>query len=168
MLLQGIGWRLVWMQAQYTARSESRQPEQTAQKEIFKITLHGDDWEKNRVEHKEIRWKGHLYDVKSRQIQGDSVVLLLHHDAKEERLLALLEHILRPPAPFSSMSGHSLELWRTWMATVYLRPEIPGWHLYNGSSQVKSTFFYVGLRSLPFSEDIFSPPWERMPLRATT
>lgn len=168
MLFQGIGWRLVWMQAQHTARGESRQPERTARKEIFRITLHGDDWEKNRVEDKELRWEGHLYDVKSRQIQGDSVVLLLHHDAKEERLLALLEHILRPPAPFSSVPGPFLELWRTWMATVYLMPDMPDWHLYSAPSPAKSAFFYVGLRSLPLSEDIFSPPWKRMPLRATT
>jgi hypothetical protein len=53
------------------------------------ITLSLTDWKSARIDKKEIRLSGLMYDVRSSKIQGDSIKLVVVRDEKEECLLAL-------------------------------------------------------------------------------
>lgn len=53
------------------------------------ITLSITDWQSVRIDKKEIRLSGLMYDVRSSKIQGDSIKLVVVRDQKEESLLAL-------------------------------------------------------------------------------
>ncbi len=57
--------------------------------ETTTITLSINDWKSARIDKKEIRLSGLMYDVRSSQIEGDSIQLVVVRDHKEERLLAL-------------------------------------------------------------------------------
>ncbi len=57
--------------------------------ETTTITLSINDWKSARIDKKEIRLLGLMYDVRSSKIQGDSIQLVVVRDHKEERLLAL-------------------------------------------------------------------------------
>lgn len=56
-----------------------------------KLTLTLDTYSACKLDEKEIRYKGHMYDVKSKTIIGNTIELLVINDKEEERLMAHME-----------------------------------------------------------------------------
>ena len=60
-----------------------------------KLTMSLDMYNACKVDRKEIRYKGHMYDVKSATRHGNTLELLVINDAEEERLMDSMEKTAR-------------------------------------------------------------------------
>lgn len=60
-----------------------------------KLILNIDEYRKSRLNSREISYKGNMYDVKSVNITGDSVELLVINDVKEKILLQEIKDFLQ-------------------------------------------------------------------------
>jgi len=160
MLFQAMGWLLAWCLAQAQARKEATQNMLQVAAPMLHLACSEADFRQNKVGRKEIRWEGHLYDIKSITKQGDSLRLTLHHDEREERLFFMLGKLLHPQKALHPSAPMPLLQWLVnWLITVYLLPEALPFAQKMASSPLLATFFYLfSLPSAPALR-IFSPPW---------
>lgn len=124
---QTMGWFVAWDLARTDARRCAahilRQPKtQTHWRVLAPDALH-----RARVGKREIRLGGHLYDIRRAVPRGDSLLVELYHDAREEALLDALNALLQPAwaTAFHTLPGPAplhLTLLK-WMGSAFLVPD---------------------------------------------
>ncbi len=87
---QALGWQLLWQMKQlevYRAASHAMMDSNNliSDQVIDLATFHS-----ARIGSREIKLNGHLYDIESKQIKGDSVYLTLYRDDPEAYLFSIL------------------------------------------------------------------------------
>ncbi|HNL11286.1 MAG TPA: hypothetical protein PKM44_12290, partial [Turneriella sp.] len=87
---QSGGWFMAWHIARQEARQIARTAAPPADRRLYRITLSLRNLEQARVDKKEIRLNGHLYDIRSLEQHGDSATVSLYHDTREEALFSAL------------------------------------------------------------------------------
>jgi cbb3-type cytochrome oxidase subunit 3 len=89
-LFQAAGWWYVWRWARDDARQAAQRAMALPETPLVQRTLSRADLEAWRFDKKELRLEGRLYDIRSEQARGDSVLLMLYHDRREEALMHAL------------------------------------------------------------------------------
>lgn len=116
---------MAWQGMRWTARLEARQmmfsgdsmPERTFSKAYFS---------KIKVDRKEIRLDGHLYDFRTLTETADSIRVALYHDQKEEALLSALGHLFQSGETSGNASTPHLAKWLAQsLGAAFLPPAIP-------------------------------------------
>ena len=67
-----------------------------------KLTLTVSEYQKSKVSSDEISYKGNMYDVRSANISGDRIELLVIHDSEEENILDKMSDFMNMPNPVGS------------------------------------------------------------------
>lgn len=119
--LQAVGWFAASGILQWQAKSAAQRAMHRSATVLHTVTLSLEHLARIRVDKKEIRLEGRLYDIKSQHITGDSAVLQIYHDRKEEALLAAIGQLLRPGSPDNG--ALPLQGWLArWLGAVFLPP----------------------------------------------
>lgn len=123
---QAGGWLLAWASLWFDARAAAYRAVSSPETTLVHCVLHRDAFVKARVERREVRLDGALFDIQQLAIRGDSVHLTLYHDWQEERLLNTLASLLG--AQSDPEQGAPLADWlASVLGAVFLLPEPPGW-----------------------------------------
>lgn len=122
---QSAGWLMAWQGMRWTARLEARRimfsgdsmPERTFSKAYFS---------KIKVDRKEIRLDGHLYDFRTLTETADSIRVALYHDQKEEALLSALGYLFQSGETSGNASAPHLAKWLAQsLGAAFLTPALP-------------------------------------------
>lgn len=120
-MLQAGGWFAASGILQWQAKSAAQQMMHRPASPLQTITLSLEHLARIRIDKKEIRLDGRLYDIKHQQITGDSATLQIYHDRKEEALLYVIGQLLGPGRGGSDTLP--LQGWLArWLGTVFLLP----------------------------------------------
>lgn len=136
---QASGWLVAWQAARFDARRTAGAMLHQPETETCRVTLTTTALANARVDNREIRLHGRLFDIRSAEPCGDSVRLLLYHDVREEALYEALGNLLAPafcnnPAVPATSAPFYLFL-LNWMHAAFLLPEMPAWRLNNSVEQ---------------------------------
>ncbi|MBC7775539.1 MAG: hypothetical protein H7246_08870 [Phycisphaerae bacterium] len=157
---QSVGWLLAWEGLQFEARKEAQrvlfQGVNTLQKNIF----HQDFFQKIKIDGREIRLDGQLFDYRILSEKGDSVLVVLYHDSKEEALLSALGQVFESEDNTNMPSSSPMALWLAkWLGSAFLLPEKPAI-----ASDIAARFlrqnFATFLFAPQFAPSVFAPPPE--------
>lgn len=116
---------MAWQGMRWTARLEARRvmfsghsmPEKTFSKAFFFQI---------KVDRKEIRLNGHLYDFRTVAESADSIRVALYHDQKEEALLSALGQLFQSGEDSGSAPAQHLAKWLAQsLGTFFLTPSSP-------------------------------------------
>ena len=124
---QTMGWFVAWDLARMDARRSAGHILQQPKTQTHWRVLTPDALRRARVDKREIRLGGHLYDIRATIPRGDSLLVELYHDAREEALLDALHTLLQPAwaTAFNTLPGpaplHLLLL--KWLGNVFLVPD---------------------------------------------
>jgi hypothetical protein len=122
---QSAGWLMAWQGMHWTARLEARRvmfsgnamPEKTFSKSFFAQI---------KVDRKEIRLDGHLYDFRTLAESADSIRVALYHDQKEEALLSALGQLFQSGEDSGNASAQHLAKWLAQnLGASFLTPSSP-------------------------------------------
>lgn len=91
LLLQAGGILLVYKMQQYAVTREMQQSLNERKTCFQKITLSFFDYQKSKINAREICISGKMYDIKSINISEGIVVLLVIHDSKEENIISKIK-----------------------------------------------------------------------------
>lgn len=119
LLFQAAGWQLAWTYRQSEARRNAARVMELDQTAFRHVTLHTTQFQKARLNRKEVRLEGKLYDIRTLRIKGDSVCLELYHDHHEEHLLHRLTKLL------TAGHNHSDQLLGNWLAKIVGQAFLP-------------------------------------------
>jgi len=86
---------LIYKVQQFSVQYEMRLALNESAISFEKLILNIDEYRKSRLNSREISYKGNMYDVKSVNITGDSVELLVINDLKEKILLQEIKAFLQ-------------------------------------------------------------------------
>ena len=93
LLLQSGGlvvfYRIRQMSIKYAMIQELKREEKNLEKLVLSIS----EFEKCRINAHEIRYHGNMYDIKSRQTQGENILLTVINDKKETKIIEGLKHM---------------------------------------------------------------------------
>jgi len=157
---QSVGWFLAWDLAQDGAHDAAQRGLTQKKTPDLRLTLLAVDLPSLRVGAKEIRWNGHLYDVRRARVFGDSVQLELYHDAKEEALSHTLSDLLLASSDHSSPLPHQQMWLAKWLGACFLHPGIAThWPIPAAGQSARALFSYL-FPTPQSAPGIFSPPPE--------
>jgi len=122
---QSAGWLLVWRMAQSNAREQARIAIIHTDTPVQSLTIHAADLATRRMDKKEIRHEGRLYDIRSETSFGDSVTLTLYHDKHEESLLKTLGERLAAPVAGKPSGAPKMSWLAQLLGLIYLTPQAP-------------------------------------------
>ncbi len=124
LLFQCAGWFAVWQVAYRGVRWQMQHTLHADHRPTVGLVLSKPEFERVRIDHKEILYDGLMFDIRGQQWSGDSVRLVLIHDFKEQRLLESLGALLysghSPEGPASPLGNW----WAKWMGAVFLPPPV--------------------------------------------
>lgn len=114
---------MAWQMMHWQARFEAQRVLEKNTAPLETVVITQSFFEKNKLDKREIRLNGNLYDIRSKTVAGDSVRLELYHDKHEESLLAMLGvHFSK----FDKASGNEskpLALWvAQWLGSAFIVP----------------------------------------------
>ncbi|HAD13586.1 MAG TPA: hypothetical protein DCF33_14255 [Saprospirales bacterium] len=127
LLFQSAGWQMAWHGMHWNARWEARNalfqdnnlPEKTFSKAFFAQI---------KVDKKEIRLEGFLYDFYTVAETEDSIRVALYHDHKEQALLSALGHMFQSGEQSGQSSAPFLNHWLALsLGVAFLVPPVPVW-----------------------------------------
>jgi hypothetical protein len=95
LLLQTGGMLLIYKIQQFYVQYEMRMAVNDNETSFEKLVLSKQEYHQSRLNSREIFYKGNMYDVKSLNIKGDVVELLVINDIKEKFLLGEIKDFLR-------------------------------------------------------------------------
>lgn len=157
---QSVGWFLAWDLAQVGAHDAAQQELAQEKTPDLRLTLPAVELPSLRVGAKEIRWNGHLYDVRRAQVFGDSVRLELYHDAKEEALCNTLCDVLFASSNHSGPLPHPQMWLAKWLGACFLHPGIATHFPIPVAGQSARALFSYLFPTPQSAPGIFSPPPE--------
>ncbi len=154
LLLQGVGWFIAWKIAEADAKLVAFHTMNSKGSQMFVFRLSLFDFEKQRIDEREIRINGGLYDIKSCTALKDSVELLVYHDKHEEQLLRYLSKWMgqtpgSQPEPYAQLLGK-------WLQSVFVVPAallLPHWE-----QPSRQDHFIITSRPLIFAAAPHAPP----------
>jgi len=118
---QAAGWLVAWHTARWEAKFSARLAILDENTPIRSLTLLASTLPALHVGKREIIYAGRLYDIRSAQMQGDSVRLELYHDRHEERLYGLLGQVLSSDPDTEHLP---FQTWLAkWLCSAFLMPE---------------------------------------------
>jgi hypothetical protein len=94
LLLQTGGMLLVYKIQQFYVQYEMSLIVKDSNTSFEKLILSADEYQKSRVNSREILFKGNMYDVKSVKITGNTAELLVINDKKEKKLVKNIKDFL--------------------------------------------------------------------------
>jgi len=94
LLLQAGGMLLIYKIRQFYVQHEMMLLVKNNETSVEKLVLTSEEYKKSRLNSREISYKGNMYDVKSVNISGDTVKLLVFKDAKEKILINEIKDFL--------------------------------------------------------------------------
>ena len=109
---------LLWQWALAEARMEAQRELAEGPEETMRLSRA--EWERVRLDEREILLDGKMYDVKKVEISGDSVVLVVKRDQKEESVLDAGKALVHQS---SDSKGSRTVLNTEVFYTVYILPE---------------------------------------------
>lgn len=119
---QATGWYFFWGILVVDAKISVKQTMSSSNITLQRLTISATDLANLWVDEREIRFQGHLYDVRRQLVQGDSMCLEVYHDQREEALHRNLHTLLSgehwPATPLRSWLPQ-------WAGSVYLLPLLP-------------------------------------------
>lgn len=86
---------LIYKVQQFSVQYKMRLALNESEISFERLILNIDEYRKSRLNSREISYKGNMYDVKSVNITGDSVELLVINDVKEKILLQEIKDFLQ-------------------------------------------------------------------------
>jgi hypothetical protein len=123
-IFQGVGWHLAWQSIEWKAKIAARHALIGASTPLLHVTLQQDFFQQSKIDKREIRLNGNLYDIKTSECVGDSVRLLLYHDQHEQALFALLGIHFSYLDHSTGTTPQPLALWAAqWLGLAFLMPE---------------------------------------------
>ena len=159
LLFQSAGWQLAWQGMHWNARLEARNalfqehnlPEKTFSKAFFAQI---------RVDKKEIRLEGFLYDFYTVTETVDSIRVALYHDQKEQALLSVLGHLFQSGEESGQSSAPGLIHWLAQSLGVsFIVPPVIVWPTKPVLACGKP-YFHTYSRGAQFVPGVFAPPPE--------
>ncbi|MEN9414292.1 MAG: hypothetical protein RLZ62_596 [Bacteroidota bacterium] len=125
-LFQGAGWMLAWQAMQVNAKIRAEKAVTRLENSSLHLTLSIGLFQRVRVDRKEIRLDGNMYDIRSALFTRDSVHLELYHDKREQALFALLEPHISFLADYSAAQASPVAVWAAqWLVTSFVVPDRP-------------------------------------------
>jgi hypothetical protein len=111
---------LIYKAQQFYVQHQMRLVVNDSETSFEKLMLNIDEYRKCRLNSREVSYKGNLYDVKSVNITGDSVELLVINDVKEKFLLKEIKDFLQK----SNQSKKELpEQLQKFLSVNYIAPD---------------------------------------------
>ncbi|MBK7940211.1 MAG: hypothetical protein IPJ82_25405 [Lewinellaceae bacterium] len=121
LVFQAAGWFLAWAVLVFEAHNKAQMALQRREAPLEQVTISIKLFSEIRIGKKEIRLEGRLYDIKSREIAGDSIQLHLYHDRHEEALLAALGDLVAPRVSAGNNRHLPLQQWlANWLGSPFL------------------------------------------------
>jgi hypothetical protein len=120
-----------------------------------RMTLSVSEYQKSKINAKEIFVEGKMYDVKSMTVKGDAVELLVVHDIKEENVLKRIKDFSkRTEQPNNDLPNQLQHL----LTLNYLSPCVEG--LFFVPYLLIHVFPFSSLNIVSNNSDILTPPPE--------
>lgn len=157
-LFQGAGWMLTWQAIHFHAKISADIAVSLPETPSLRLTLSTGLFQRVRIDRKEIRLDGNLYDIKSAVFTGDSVQLELYHDKREQALFALLRPHVSFLADYSPNQTPPIVLWAAqWLVTPFIVPTAPVVS-FSPEAVCASRFYWIGYFPDALPADFFQPP----------
>jgi hypothetical protein len=155
LLLQSWGLLLIYKIRQCYVKIEMQISLNDSRTSFHKITLNLREYQKSKIHAHELSMNGKMYDVKSADISGDRVELLVLHDIKEEIILeAIKDFICKINQPGSELLNQLHQL----LSLNYLSPMINR-IIFIPSFSI-NIFSTLNQGIIPKDSDISAPPPE--------
>ena len=157
-LFQGAGWMLSWQAMQFHAKISADIAVSLSETPSLHLTLSTTMFQRVRIDRKEIRLDGNLYDIRSAIFTGDSVHLELYHDKREQALFALLKPHVSFLTDYSPTQIPPLAAWAAqWLVTPFTVPVTPVIGIFS-EEVYTSQFYWLGYLPCAPPADFFQPP----------
>lgn len=157
-LFQGAGWVLAWQAMHVHAKMKAEIAVSQPENASLHLTLSVHLFQRVRLERKEIRLDGNLYDIRSAVFTGDSVHLELYHDKREQALFALLKPHVSFLTDYSPAQTPPIAAWAAqWLVTPFVVPLAPVVSIFPEDA-CTSRFYWIGYFPDAFPADFFRPP----------
>jgi len=156
-LFQGAGWMLAWQAMQVHAKISAEVAVARPENPSLHLTLSIGLFQRVRVDRKEIRLDGNMYDIRSALFTRDSVHLELYHDKREQALFALLEPHISFLADYSSTQSPVAAWAAQWLVTPFVVPEQPMLVFFPERDKTDCFHWFWYYPDVP-SSSLFQPP----------
>lgn len=157
-LFQGAGWMLTWQAIHFHAKISADIAVSLPETPSLRLTLSTSLFQRVRIDRKEIRLDGNLYDIKSAVFTGDSVQLELYHDKREQALFAMLRPHVSFLTDYSPTQIPPLAAWAAlWLVTPFTVPVSPVIGFFSKEVHT-SQFYWLGHLPCTPPADFFQPP----------
>lgn len=157
-LFQGAGWMLAWQAVQFHAKISAEIALSLPETPSLHLTLSASLFQRVRIDRKEIRLDGNLYDIRRAVFNGDSVHLELYHDKREQALFALIKPHVSFLTDYSPTRTPPVAAWAAqWLLTPFIVPVVPAARIVPEEACI-SRFCWIGYFTDAFSADFFQPP----------
>lgn len=157
---QAMGWLLAWYLAQGYARYEAGRCIEQPAPPVLHLVCTAEQFQQSKVGRREVRFNGHLYDIKKVEQAGDSIRLVLYHDAREEQLFLVLGQLLHAKNALNAETPAPLIQWLLqWLTMVFVVP-VAAYFRQKGFLFCFSPYFLYAFWLPPApARRTFSPPW---------
>lgn len=157
-LFQGAGWMLAWQAVQFHAKISADIAVSLPETPSLHLTLSTRLFQRVRIDRKEIRLDGNLYDIRSAVFTGDSVHLELYHDKREQALFALLKPHVSFLSDYSPIQAPPIAAWAAqWLVTPFIVPTAPVVSIFPEET-CACRFYWIGYFPDALPADFFQPP----------
>jgi hypothetical protein len=153
LLLQTGGMLLIYKIQQFHVQYEMQLVVNDSETSFEKLILSRDEYQKCRLNSREISFKGNMYDVKSVNINGDIAELLVINDIKEKFLLEEIKDFLHKSNQSKKEIPDQLQ---KFLSINYISVD-EGRIIYIPSFS-SGIFHYLNQEILPDHSEIFFPP----------
>lgn len=162
---QSLTWLTAWKGLQVSARREAAVALEQKPELLPKRTFSRAFLQSTQVGGQEISLNGQLFDYKILEACGDSLVVLLYHDAEEESLLDWIYRSIGEDKNDPQQSGALAQWLADWLAVNFLANE-PLPFQRPASESVQDAVYGVAILQPQFQPGITCPPPDAA--RATT
>lgn len=157
-LFQGAGWMLSWQAMRFHAKIGANIAVSSPETPSLHLTLSVSLFKRVRIDRKEIRLDGNMYDIRSARYDSDSVHLELYHDKREQALFALLKPHISFLTDYSPAQTPPLAAWAAqWLVTPFVVPPVPVVRVFFEKEHI-ARFYWLGSFPQAPSADVFQPP----------
>ncbi len=119
-----MGWFLAWQGLQWRAKIAAHEELFQENTAVTTVSLTQDFYQKIKVGKREVRLNGNLYDIRSSEVKGDSIRLVLYQDKHEQALYTLLGvHFSELDSATNSLPQPMSVLVAQWLGTNFLAPD---------------------------------------------